>query len=314
MKRILVITLALLSSLAGSALNRGVDSLVYTGYGPLSDKPVTVYTYLPTWGDLTTMDVLITFHGAERSGMNGIICWREWAEHDGFIVISPEFSKKYYKENDYQFGGVRDPETGTIRPEEQWTYSIVEPLFEYLRGLIGYKAEAYHIQGHSAGGQFVHRYLIAKPGARVDRAVACNPGSWTWCNPAGTINGSEETYTWPYSVGGTPFADEAHLRAFFARKFFVCLGSRDNDPGGKNVPQNDAALQQGDHRLMRGQSFFMESRRVALSMGLPFNWGLSIVDGIGHQGRGMVYGMRGPNGYTTSVYTRTAAYYLIFGE
>ena len=314
MKRILLTGIGLLYCLAGMAIHRGLDSLVYTGYAPLSDKPVTVYTYLPTWGNVKDMDVLITFHGAERSGMNGIICWREWAEHDGFIVISPQFSKEYYKENDYQFGGVRDRETGEIRPEELWTYSLVEPLFEYMRDLIGYKANKYHIQGHSAGGQFVHRYLIAKPEARVDRAVACNPGSWTWCNPAGTINGSAETYTWPYSVGGTPFADEAHLKAFFARTFFVCLGSRDNDPGGKNVPKDAAALQQGDHRLMRGQSFFMESRRVAMAMDLPFNWGLSIVDGVGHQGRGMVYGRRGPDGYTTSVYTQTAAYYLIFGK
>ena len=314
MKRLLIITVALLCGLSGSAINRGLDSLVYTGYGPLSDKPVKVYTYLPTWGNLAKMDVLITFHGAERSGMNGIICWREWAEYDGFIVIAPEFSKQYYKENDYQFGGVADPKSGEIRPEEQWTYSIVEPMLEYLRSLIGFKAKTYNIQGHSAGGQFVHRYLLAKPEAHVAKAVACNPGSWTWCNPDGTINGSEETYTWPYSVAGTPFADEAHLRAFFARRLFVCLGSRDNDPGGKNVPQNEAALKQGDHRFMRGQSFFEESRGVAQAMDLPFNWRLSIVEGIGHQGRGMVYGKRGPEGYSTNIYTRTAAYYLIFGE
>ena len=298
------------------AIKRGLDSLEYRSYAPLKDKPVMVYTYIPTSGKIANMPVLIAMHGAERKGMTGITCWSEFAERDGFIVISPQFTKEYYKENDYQFGGVYDRKTKELKPEEEWTYSIIEPIFDYIKELTGNKAEKYNMQGHSAGGQFTHRYLIAKPNARVDRAVACNPGSWTWCNPDGTINGSENTYTWPYSVQGTPFADKEHLAAFFAREFWVCIGDRDNDPEGKAVPRGEAAKAQGDHRFMRGQNFYAESKKVAEQMGVPFNWNISIVEGIGHQGRGMVYGVRGPKGkrYSADNYSENGAWYLIFGS
>lgn len=295
-------------------LHRGLDSLEFRQYAPLKDKPVMVYTYIPTTGKIADMPVLIAMHGAERKGMTGIICWREFAERDGFIVISPQFTKEYYKENDYQFGGVIDRTTKKIKPEEEWTYSIIEPIFDYIKKITGNKAEKYNMQGHSAGGQFTHRYLMAKPHARVDRAVACNPGSWTWCNPDGTINGSEEVYTWPYSVHGTPFADKEHLEAFFARNFWVCLGSKDCNPDGKAVPKGKAAKQQGDHRLMRGQNFYAESKKLAEEMGVPFNWDIKIVEGIGHQGRGMVYGKRVNKKYSADNYTETAAWYLIFGS
>lgn len=304
----------LILSMPAFAIHRGLDSLEFTAYAPLADKPVKVFTYVPTWGKIADMPVLITMHGAERSGMNGIICWREFAEQDGFIVISPQFSKTWYKENDYQFGGVVDPSTGEVRPEEMWTYSIIEPIFEHVKSLLGNKAEEYDMQGHSAGGQFVHRYLIAKPNARVRRAVACNPGSWTWCNPDGTVNGSDKAYKWPYSINGTPFNDMAHLASFFSREMYICLGNKDTDPGGSAVPRNEEAIWQGAHRFMRGQSFYSSHRRLASKLGLEFNWKLSIVDGIGHQGRGMVYGMRSGGRYTASAFTKTAAYYLIYGK
>lgn len=320
MKRVLflsalLVIVAFTAAAKKPALGRGLDSLVFTQYEPLSDRPIKVFTYIPVKGDIKAMPVLITFHGAERSGMNGIICWREFAEKDGFIVISPEFSRAAYPENDYQFGGVIDPVTGEVRPEEKWTYSIVEPLFDYIKGIIGNKSNRYNIQGHSAGGQFTHRYLIAKPAARVDRAVACNPGSWTWCDPSGLIMGSERTFTWPYSIAETPFNDREHLEAFFARDFHICLGERDCDPNGKGAPTDAASLQEGRHRLERGKNFFAAMKEIAEQEGLPFRWDISVVEGIGHQGRGMVYGKKNAQGkYSADSFSTTAAWYLIFGN
>ena len=293
---------------------RGEDSFEYNPGGLFADRPVTVYTYIPETGDVTKMPILITLHGAERSGRNGIICWSEFAERDGFIVVSPEFSKSMYSENDYQFGGVTDPETHLLRPKAEWTYSIIEPLFDYIREKTGNTSETYHLQGHSAGGQFVHRFLLAVPDARVGTAVACNPGSWTWVDPSGRIGETSDVFTWPYSVQGTPMADRNNLASFFARKFYVCLGSLDTDTTDSSLPKDKASMCQGKYRLERGRNFFAAAEKIAGSFGLPFSWELSIVDGIGHQGRGMVYGKKTGSSYSADNYSETAAYYLIFGK
>ncbi len=156
MRRIVILIVAMFLSLtAATAQNpfyRGAGDFVYTDYEPLKDKPVTVYFYIPTKGDIATMRVLFSMHGAERSGKIARDNWQDLAEADGFIVIAPEFSSQYYKENDYQFGGVFTDKTFTeLRPREQWTYSIIEPLFDYFVYHTNSLAEKYDMQGHSAG-------------------------------------------------------------------------------------------------------------------------------------------------------------------
>ena len=52
--------------------------------------------------------------------------------------------------------------------------AAIEPLFDHARARFGMEADAYSIYGHSAGAQFVHRFLFHVPDARVARAVAAN--------------------------------------------------------------------------------------------------------------------------------------------
>lgn len=47
--------------------HRGEGKFTFTGYKPLEDKPVTVYFYIPTEGDITTMRVLFVMHGADAA-------------------------------------------------------------------------------------------------------------------------------------------------------------------------------------------------------------------------------------------------------
>ena len=46
---------------------RGAGKFVFTEYAPLKDKPITVYYYIPTKGDIKTMRVLFVMHGAQRT-------------------------------------------------------------------------------------------------------------------------------------------------------------------------------------------------------------------------------------------------------
>lgn len=300
--------------------HRGADSLIYTAYAPLADKPVTLYYYIPTKGNIKKMPVLIAFHGADRHGNLPRDNWKDFAERDGFVVLCPEFTKELYNENAYQFGNVyKDRSAVELNPEELWTYSIVEPIFDFFKAETGSKAQTYSIQGHSAGGQFTHRYLLAKPRARVDVAVASNPGSWTWLSSDGTIRGSEASYGWPYTIKGTPFDDEEHIEAFLKRDLTVHLGDSDTLTTGPHVPKDAASLSQGRFRYERGLNYFDDSKELARKSGKRFGWNIVVVKGVGHRGQGMVYARsyRDENGvrcYDVDQIRQTGAYYIIFGN
>ena len=324
MKRLILVLsfLALLLPATAQDLgqfHRGLDSLVYI-YEPLADKPIKLFYYIPTAGNVDHMPVLISFHGAERLGINPIICWQEFAERDGFIILSPEFSAKLYNENQYQFGNVfKNRKCEELNPEEKWVYSAIEPMFDFFQKETGNRVKKYSIQGHSAGGQFVHRYLLAKPDARVDIAVASNPGTWTWLSDDGSVRDYTEGTTWPYTIKGTPFDDERHIKAYLKRYMIVHTGDMDTETSGAHVPTDAVALAEGANRHERAKNYFEDMRAYARSHKYPFRWDIAIVGGVGHRGRSMVYGtsFRDANGkriYRADKPVKTGAYCLIFGN
>lgn len=297
----------------GNPWHRGEGQFEYE-YPNLPGKKITVYYYIPTSGDITSMRVLFSMHGAERSGKTSRFVWKEFAEADGFIVIAPEYSKEYFIEREYQYGGVYD-ENGNVNPREKWTYSTVEAIFDLFLSQTGSHAEVYDMWGHSAGGQFTHRYTLAMPEARLGTAVAANPGTWTFPLLDGLKAPSGKVYGWPYSLLDSPF-DEAALRKFFARKLVVSLGNMDTATSGKHVPTYEAAIAQGKYRFERGRNFYKLGRSLAKKMGAEFNWKKVEVEGIGHAGRGMTYGtyktVNGKAQYSIDNITRTGAYSILY--
>lgn len=295
---------------------RGAGSFVYTEYEPLKDKPIKVYYYIPTKGDIKTMRVLFATHGAQRTSSPAIRAWRYFAEREGFIVIAPQYEKKYYREWEYQFGGV--VRNGKVQPREKWTYNTIETIFDHFKKHTGSTAEVYDMFGQSAGGQFTHRFALAMPEARLNIAVAANPGSWTFplINGLPSIATDGKYYSYPYSVKGTPMANNETLQKFFARKLYIQVGKLDVATSGKHVPTKDNALSQGEHRLARARNMYKVSKKLAKKNGWEFNWEKVEVKGQGHGTMGMVYGkyteVDGKKKYSIDDYTKTSAYYLLF--
>ena len=60
------------------------------------------------------------------------------ANENSFIVIAPEFSSEHYPElgDDYLMGNVYidgdNPTTESRNPENEWTFSVIEPLFDLM--------------------------------------------------------------------------------------------------------------------------------------------------------------------------------------
>ncbi len=294
---------------------RGAGKFVFTDYAPLKDKPITVYYYIPTKGDIKNMRVLFVMHGAQRTAGGRITTWKGFAERDGFIVIAPEYTKKLYREWEYQFGGIA--RKGKVQPQEKWTYNSIEAIFDHLKKYAGAGAEVYDMFGHSAGGQFTHRFALAMPNARLNIGVAANPGNWTFPLIEGLKSTKlDKTYSYPYSVKGTPLANEEIIKKFLARKLYIQLGKEDVAVAGKYVPTNDAALSQGKHRLDRGRTIYKTAKKLAKKNGWEFNWKKVEVKGIGHTSDGMAYGkykeVNGKKKYSIDDYTTTSAYYLLY--
>ena len=103
----------------------------------------------------------------------------------------------------------------------------IEPLFDDVRKRFGTQVTRYSLYGHSAGAQFVHRYVLFMPEARLDKAVAAELG---YTRKASVQQGGaaviglliDEVVTTPFAP---PFIEGARLVTFDgAESFLAALG------------------------------------------------------------------------------------------
>ena len=278
-------------TLARGGTDSNQKKFVYNYYEPLKHLPIDVYYYIPTKGDITKMPILFAMHGNGRAASTLLKSWRPYAEDRGIIVIAPCFAEKTYSQVDYHLGGVSYSNKAYMeRPYELRTYNIIEKLFDLVKDKTGNTNETYDISGHSAGSQFTHRFLLNTPEARVGRAVSSNAGYYTFPIPEGIQDAAGVTYSFPYSILGMDMPDE-QLAKFFARDITIHLGTADTattTEEDEDLPVSDGAEAQGKCRFERGHYFFDRCKAQAAKMGVPFNWKLVEVSGVGHSSSSMI--------------------------
>jgi poly(3-hydroxybutyrate) depolymerase len=237
---------------------------------------LTVWHYQPAAATADT-PVLFVLHGVGRNAEDYLNDWIAQADLHNFLLVVPEFSKTQFPgEEAYNSGNLFDA-AGSLRPRDQWSFSMIEPIFDRVRAQLGSRRTDYMIYGHSAGAQFVHRFLYFVPQARVTRAVAANAG-WYMLPELAT--------PFPYGLQGAP-TDEAALRTALARPLVVLLGEADTDEQHQSLrhtPESDA---QGLNRLARGHYFFAHAQAAAAALGAPFHWRLATVPGVAHINKDM---------------------------
>lgn len=251
---------------------RGIVS--YSGYPPLSNKPIRIHYYIPPSGNMADMGVLFVFPGTNRNADDYLTPWTGIADNKKIMVFSLEFPSATYSVSEYIEGGMFSG--NTLLPESSWTFSLIEPLFDYVKQQTGNTRSSYDIFGHSAGAQFVHRYMTFKPDNRVGKAIAANAGWYTV--PDFDID-------YPYGLKGSP-ATEAGLRKFFAKSFYLALGTADTDPNDPNLNKTPGAMAQGDNRYARGLNYWNVAERAKGNA--AFDWRLERVEGVGHEYRRMI--------------------------
>jgi pimeloyl-ACP methyl ester carboxylesterase len=144
----------------------------------------------------------------------------------------------------------------------------------------------YSIFGHSAGAQFIHRFLQWTPDARVKLAVSANAGWYTIPDTDGSY-----AFSWPYSTSNVPDYNPStqaydplpvsNVTNVLGDKLVVLLGDEDTKRTD-SARQTVGADAQGLNRFERGQFFFDEGQAEAAALGVDFGWDKYIVPGVGH--------------------------------
>lgn len=239
-------------------------------------RSMTVWAYRPPVVRAQT-PVLFVMHGVQRDGARYLLDWIEFGQRTGQIIAAPQFDQANFPgSNSYNHGNFRTA-SGDYLPRDQWSFSVIEPLFDTIRARMGTSVDQYRIYGHSAGAQFVHRFVLFVPEARYSRAIAANAGSYAV---------PDLTIAYPFGLAGTPLTARDVDRAL-AQPLTILLGTADNDPAHPNLPDQPGAVAQGPHRLARGEHFFAAAERIADQQNVRLRWTLAYARDIAHDNAGM---------------------------
>ncbi|VXB05379.1 conserved hypothetical protein [Flavobacterium sp. 9AF] len=259
-----------------SELQSGSGVINYAYNTNSFNKNLAVYYHIPQ--NLTSSTpMVIIFHGTERNAIDYRNTIVNQCEQYGFIAIVPEFSEQNFPGGDgYNLGNVYvdgdNPSINTLNPENEWTFSILEPLFDFFKNKTSNTSTSYHIYGHSAGGQFAHRFLMFKPNARVNKSVV-SAGGW-YTVPNTNVN-------FPYGISQSVL-ETMSMPAFLNKKIFVQVGINDDDPNAAGLRHNSFADAQGLHRKERATYYYNFCQQYATTNNLSFNWSFHLVPNADH--------------------------------
>ena len=258
--------------------------------GTHGSRTVDVFYYRPS-GLTADSPVLIVLPGAGRNAWNYRDHWKDAADRHGVLVLA-----LHYPEGEYEgFWNYNIASMITdvvidraaralsdyriVTDRERWLFDDVDHVFNAAARGAGLGTEQYDLFGHSAGGQFLHRFaMFASERARANRILASNSGWYTVPVPGERF---------PFGLDDLPVT-ESQLRAAFARKLVVFLGGSDDENETRgDLVRSAQTDRQGLHRLARGKHFFETSDKVAAAIPAQFNWTLVVVPGIGHDPKGM---------------------------
>jgi pimeloyl-ACP methyl ester carboxylesterase len=255
----------------------GKSSFVIDAHRGKGKKSIRVWSYKPrqwTSGD----QILFVMHGAGRNAEDYLDTWVDAAEVNNALLVAPEFASQFSRviTNDYGDGNLFTF-FGVKNPRDEWAFTVVENIFDYVVEQNGLTNTSYDIFGHSAGGQFVQRMVMLIPYAKINTAIAANAGSYLL---------PDDSANYPYGMNRTGL-NQRDVGEGFKKHLVILLGELDNTADQGILDQTEPAMMQGPHRLARGKALYSQSAELAAANQLVFNWKLEIVKGVGHNFRAM---------------------------
>ena len=257
---------------AKTELNAGTNILQFPNSTGDATRPIRVFCYKPR-NCPPNAPIVFVMHGVHRDADRYCREWAPFAEQSSFLLVCPEFDAARFGSHQYPLGNIFDDNKAQL-PKNQWTYTTIENLFDWIKVQAGNTSASYYLFGHSAGAQFVHRFVLFMPDARYQRAAAANAGYY--------LMPTYDDHKFPYGLRDLSISRDSLARSF-SRDFVIMLGEQDTDQNDPDLNQRGNAEEQGATRLERGQKFYATAKSEATKLGRTFNWRLEIVPGAHHK-------------------------------
>jgi pimeloyl-ACP methyl ester carboxylesterase len=237
-------------------------------------------------------DVIVLAHGTPSKDESAVDVagyyienWIDLAEEQDVILIAPAFDDPNYssKDGEQAMGGYRGLFGRNIGADE-----FVIELVDHYQDKYGSTDRKFYLYGHSAGGQFVARFIVKHPG-RVKGAVITAAATYPQPNP---------DIPWPYGL--------AELRTTIQwpnpeTKTVIDFAPNPDDwltattlPVTVIVGMNDfewqpdRAGQKGNNRIAIARNWVQDMNRFAAQHGVAGNIKLSLIPNLGHSSIGLL--------------------------
>lgn len=243
----------------------------YSDYKPFADRPLNVHYYIPKSDHVSLLPVVFVFHGADRGYAELLDAWSKEAEREQFILLLPHFTNEDFPLRDYQEVGVLDKDRNVKDPSLQ-TSALVDKVFEWVKASLNLETSKYIVYGHSAGGQFVQRFMLFYDSPYVEQAFIGSPGWYTF---------PDFSLPFSYGVKDIPYVTKETIRKYLAKNIVLQLATGDTirESYLRKTPEAEA---QGRNRYERGNAFYAYISNLAKENNWPCNWTKVEVQGVGH--------------------------------
>ncbi|KGJ90514.1 alpha/beta hydrolase [Thalassotalea sp. ND16A] len=281
-------------------IQAGSGSFSMKGGKQHENYTINVFYHKPK-GFNESSPILMVIPGAGRNADDYRDSWVASSEKYNALILSPSYKEEDYNFAAYHLGGIvknmkflKEPRMEKYNKRmvfkiededisfdrnyhsDSFIFKDMDRIFDHAVMALATPQKQYDIFGHSAGGQIAHRLAVFNPNSKVNRILAANSGS----------------YTVPSFAQKLPFGTQdallskSHFEKAFAEKLVLFIGEKDNEnETGGMLLHSPAVNKQGLHRLARAQYFYKNSKIMASTLELKFNWQLKIIPNIGHNYR-----------------------------
>jgi pimeloyl-ACP methyl ester carboxylesterase len=230
------------------------------------------------------LGIIVVVHG--MLGENGqaadlagkfIKRWVALAEQQGTVILAPAFDQENFGGREGPGGGYRG-----LFGREIGADDFVNEIVDQYQVLFPSSNGKFMLYGHSAGGQFVSRYLVKHPD-RIIAAVISAAGTFAFPNPnwpwADGMARLTRKIRWGPTDAESPFDFQPDPRGWLKAATLpvtVVVGSQDVE-ASKPSPS-----QKGNNHVERAQRWVEDMNALARREGRMGNVQLVIVPGVGH--------------------------------
>jgi len=233
------------------------------------DKPDVELFYLSPQNINKNTEVLFVIHGNSRNAKGYLKKWIPLIENKNIIVVAPLFTRESYRyfallESASSSGKVN-------KNSDDYLNNSISLFFNFFKNRFLLSADTYKMYGHSAGAQFIHRYMLLSNDYRISNTVIANAGWYTF------LNGSK----FPYGIKDKPInISSKRVRWFMSSKTNLLIG--DSDVGLQSLNTSKGAMRQGNNRLERANNYFSSLILLGEENKIPFRWNFHLIKGVAH--------------------------------